>query len=116
MQWITSAIQRAVDDKAAKLLLGDSFKRQLKFDGNYSAVTFICTKTDDILVSEVSRSLNLEEGLREKWQYIESLLEEQNQHKQEIRNLKDEMFAIDHQIEELDANLETCECTSAQAT
>lgn len=112
MQWITSAIQRAVDEKAAKKLLEDSLKRQLRFDGRVGAVTFICTKTDDILVSEVSRSLHLDEGLREKWQHIESLLEEQRQHKQEITHSKDEMFAVDHQIEELDTTVEVCECTS----
>jgi hypothetical protein len=43
-------ITRAVDDKAAKSLLGESFKRQLKYDGTYSRVTFICSKTDDISV------------------------------------------------------------------
>ena len=32
-----------VDDKAAKSLLGDSFKRQLKMDGGYHSVTFICS-------------------------------------------------------------------------
>lgn len=31
--WIVAPINRAVDDKAAKNLLGDTFKRQLKFDG-----------------------------------------------------------------------------------
>lgn len=43
--WIVADITRAVDDKTAKSLLGDSFKRQLKYDGTYSAVTFICSKT-----------------------------------------------------------------------
>jgi hypothetical protein len=49
--WIVAPITRAVDDKAAKSLLGESFKRQLKYDGTYSRVTFICSKTDDISVS-----------------------------------------------------------------
>lgn len=52
-------INRAVDDKAAKTLLGDTFKRQLKFDGTYSAVTFICSKTDDISLTEATDSLKL---------------------------------------------------------
>jgi hypothetical protein len=43
--WIVSPINRAVDDKAAKNLLGSTFRRQLKYDGTYSAVTFICSKT-----------------------------------------------------------------------
>ncbi|KAG9521663.1 hypothetical protein KCV07_g3510, partial [Aureobasidium melanogenum] len=45
--WIVSPINRAVDDKAAKNLLGSAFRRQLKFDGTYSAITFICSKTDE---------------------------------------------------------------------
>lgn len=31
--WVCAPINRAVDDKAAKSLLGESFKRQLKYDG-----------------------------------------------------------------------------------
>jgi len=46
--WIVAPINRAVDDKAAKSLLGESFKRQLKYDGKFSRITFICSKTDDI--------------------------------------------------------------------
>lgn len=45
--WIVSPINRAVDDKAAKNLLGSAFRRQLKFDGTYSAITFICSKTGE---------------------------------------------------------------------
>ena len=35
--WIVAPIIRAVDDKAAKNLLGESFKRQLKMDGGFSS-------------------------------------------------------------------------------
>jgi hypothetical protein len=61
--WIVAPINRAVDDKAAKSLLGDSFKRQLKYDGTYSNVTFICSKTDDISITEASDSLGLDEQI-----------------------------------------------------
>lgn len=57
--WIVAPINRAVDDKAAKTLLGDNFKRQLKFDGTYNAVSFICSKTDDISLTDATDSLNL---------------------------------------------------------
>lgn len=67
-------------------------------------------------MSEISRSLQLDEKLREKWQHIDFLLEGQSQHKKEIENLKYEMFAVDQKIEELDAALEVCECTSTEAT
>ncbi|EOA88473.1 uncharacterized protein SETTUDRAFT_107546 [Exserohilum turcica Et28A] len=59
--WIVAPINRAVDDKNAKTLLGDSFKRQLKYDGGIANVTFICSKTDDISVTEAIHSLGLEE-------------------------------------------------------
>ena len=59
--WIVAPISRAVDDKAAKTLLGDSFKRQLKYDGGFSNVTFICSKTDDISIMEAIGSLRLED-------------------------------------------------------
>ncbi|KAM0720547.1 hypothetical protein Q7P37_004683 [Cladosporium fusiforme] len=63
--WIVAPITRAVDDKAAKNLLGTTFKRQLKYDGTYSAVTFICSKTDDISRTEAIDSLQLGDRMRE---------------------------------------------------
>ncbi|KUI65367.1 Nuclear GTPase SLIP-GC [Cytospora mali] len=50
--WVTAPIKRAVDDKSAKDLLGRGSRLQLKLDGIYSNVTFICTMTDDIQLSE----------------------------------------------------------------
>ncbi|KAK3352312.1 hypothetical protein B0T25DRAFT_181918 [Lasiosphaeria hispida] len=68
--WIVAPITRAVDDKTAKSLLGDSFRRQLKFDGSFSTVTFICSKTDDISITEASESLGFEEQNAELWAKI----------------------------------------------
>ncbi|KAL5424202.1 hypothetical protein PMIN06_005395 [Paraphaeosphaeria minitans] len=59
--WIVAPITRAVDDKAAKNLMGSAFRRQLKYDGNYSAVTFICSKTDDISATEAVDSLDVDQ-------------------------------------------------------
>ncbi|KUI73699.1 Nuclear GTPase SLIP-GC [Cytospora mali] len=100
--WITAAIQRAVDDKTAKNLLGDSFKRQLKYDGTYSAITFICTKTDDILESEVADSLNIEGEVGESWAKVEALRTKQREFKRKIGDLKDEKNEIDDKMEDLD--------------
>jgi GTPase SAR1 family protein len=61
--FIVAPITRAVDDKDAKNLLGTTFKRQLKCDGSYSAVTFICSKTDDISRTEAADSLQLADKL-----------------------------------------------------
>jgi len=57
--WVVAPINRAVDDKVAKTLLGDSFRRQLKYDGNFSNVTFICSKTDDISPTEAVDNIDL---------------------------------------------------------
>lgn len=78
--WIVAPITRAVDDKAAKTLLGDSFKRQLKYDGGFSNVTFICSKTDDISRTEATDSLGLEDQM-------ESLEEEESKQEKEIKNI-----------------------------
>lgn len=72
--WIVAPINRAVDDKAAKSLLGESFKRQLKYDGIYSRITFICSKTDDISTTEAAESLKIDDQLAGEWEKMGKLL------------------------------------------
>ncbi|KAK9844653.1 hypothetical protein WJX74_005184 [Apatococcus lobatus] len=55
--WIVSPIIRAVNDRAAKDLLSKSFRTQMLMDGQYGAITFVATKTDDISASEIINSL-----------------------------------------------------------
>ncbi|XP_048745844.2 uncharacterized protein LOC125658551 isoform X2 [Ostrea edulis] len=62
--WVISSIHRAIDDKTAKDLLGENFRRQLLMDGQYGNIAFICTKTDDIKNSEIIRGLHLEEKVQ----------------------------------------------------
>lgn len=104
--WIVAPITRAVDDKTAKSLLGDSFKRQLKYDGAYSAVTFICSKTDDISVIEAVESLNLEERVSEHESQSRSKEAHIKKLKKQILDFKDQISAgnevRDHLEEELD--------------
>ncbi|GKT85786.1 tat pathway signal sequence [Colletotrichum tofieldiae] len=88
--WIVAPINRAVDDKTAKSLLGDSFKRQLKYDGIYSAVTFICSKTDDISVTEAAESLGIESNISESWAKIEGFRRKLQGLKKALRNARDE--------------------------
>jgi hypothetical protein len=82
--WIVAPINRAVDDKAAKNLLGESFKRQLKYDGGFSSVTFICSKTDDISITEAIDTLELNDE-------VEDLYNQQKQFEQEIEETKRKM-------------------------
>ncbi|KAH6636266.1 hypothetical protein F5144DRAFT_645099 [Chaetomium tenue] len=55
--WVVAPITRAVDDKVAQNLLGGAFKRQLQFDGNYSSISVICSKADDLSVTEILKLL-----------------------------------------------------------
>ncbi|KAK2047267.1 hypothetical protein LZ31DRAFT_611073 [Colletotrichum somersetense] len=55
--WIVAPINRAVDNKTAKDLIGTSIKRQIKLDGSYSALTVICSKTDDITINSAIDSM-----------------------------------------------------------
>ncbi|KAL4234557.1 hypothetical protein ACF0H5_006198 [Mactra antiquata] len=73
--WVVSSIERAIDDKTAKDLLGENFRRQLLMDGQYGSIAFICTKTDVITPSEIIRSLKLTgktKGLAKKIKNLES--------------------------------------------
>ncbi|KAH3768967.1 hypothetical protein DPMN_170188 [Dreissena polymorpha] len=63
--WVVSSIHRAIDDKTAKDLLGENFRRQLLMDGQYGSIAFICTKTDVLMPSEIIRSLKLDKETRE---------------------------------------------------
>ena len=57
--WIVSNIVRAVNDKTAKDLLGEQFRRQMLMDGQYGALAFVATQSDVLERSEAVRSLRL---------------------------------------------------------
>lgn len=63
--WVAAPITRAVDDHTAKSLLGDAFKRQVQLDGSLGSLSFICTKTYDISLTEVNEMLDINESYRE---------------------------------------------------
>jgi hypothetical protein len=86
--WIVAPINRAVDDRAARNLMGDAFKRQLKYDGTYSQVTFICSKTDDISITEASESLGLDDEISPKWNQIDLITKDQRRLEKEIEELR----------------------------
>jgi predicted nucleic acid-binding Zn-ribbon protein len=100
--WIVAPINRAVDDKTAKTLLGDSFKRQLKFDGTYSAVTFICSKTDDISVLEASESLGIDGEISESYERSEDLRRTKDRLKKQIVDLRAKKRGYNDTIEDIE--------------
>lgn len=107
--WITADIHRAINNQAAQKLLGDSFKRQLKYDGAFSAVTFICTKADDILESEVEDSLQIKDEVGDFWEQIQVLGGRRDELNVWIEGLKKQKDDLEEQVELLDASSEQWE-------
>lgn len=100
--WIVAPINRAVDDKTASMLLGDAFKRQLKMDGGFNTVTFVCSKTDDISVSEAQESLGLEDELEPLRENIQDLELEEKELRIKWEALKNSQNSYNQAL--LDAN------------
>ncbi|KAI1760686.1 hypothetical protein GGR53DRAFT_508668 [Hypoxylon sp. FL1150] len=113
--WIVAPITRAVDDKTAKSLLGESFKRQLKYDGTYSAVSFICSKTDDISITEAVDSLGLEEEISEAWNRVEELENTGKSHQLHLKELKIQKALCSDDIDGTYRNIDVWEDLQRQA-
>lgn len=107
--WIVAPINRAVDDKAAKSLLGDSFKRQLKMDGGFSSVTFICSKTDDISLMEAQDSLGLDEEMEASWEAMDRYTKDQRRLNKDLEEMKESKVVYGEVMAEVDEQLETWE-------
>ncbi|KAF9873092.1 hypothetical protein CkaCkLH20_09602 [Colletotrichum karsti] len=84
--WIVAPIHRAVDNKTAKDLMSDSFKRQLDLDQAFSSVTFICSKTDELTANDAIK--NLKRKLAPK---THKAWAEARQYTQRIRTLENEV-------------------------
>ncbi|OAL29940.1 hypothetical protein AYO22_01846 [Fonsecaea multimorphosa] len=98
---IVAPITRAIDDKTAKTLLGDSFKCQLKMDGGLTSVTFVCSKTDDILVTEAQDALGLGEELEVMWAEQRGLEKKKEELEKEIKNLENSRHEMEEAIDKV---------------
>lgn len=107
--WIVAPINRAVDDKAAKSLLGESFKRQLKMDGGFSSVSFICSKTDDISLTEAQDSLGLDEQMGPSWEEIDRLSAKRKQLNKQLDELKESKAVYEEVANNADEDIEVWE-------
>ena len=113
--WIVAPIIRAVDDKSAKKLLGETFKRQLKMDGTYNAVSFICSKTDDISLSEASEGLGLEEEHSHLYAEMDAHSTTQSALKKQLNQALDEKKAWSAMMTEADEELDAWDDLKAKA-
>jgi hypothetical protein len=61
---IVSRIQRAVNDRSARSLLSDGFRRQIVMDGRHSSsqLAFVCTQSDVLVRGELAGNLKLPEN------------------------------------------------------
>ncbi|XP_071154236.1 nuclear GTPase SLIP-GC-like isoform X2 [Mytilus edulis] len=61
---VVAEVHRAFSSKIAKELMGESFRRQLFMDGNYSSdnIAFVCTKNDNLNCKELTRELKLDKN------------------------------------------------------
>lgn len=105
--WIVAPIKRVVNDKMAKDLLGDSFKKQLLLDGNYSNVSFVCTHTDDIKISQIMGGL--EEVARKNglWEQMVSLRDRIRLLAKSDDELESEKEDIEAELTGLESQMET---------
>lgn len=99
--WIVSPITRAVDDRTAKTLLGDAFKRQIQMDGAFNRVTFICTKTDDFNSTEMQESLDLDEIMEQPRGGPDAPFGDNQKLEEKHQELKDELTQILEALDEL---------------
>ncbi|KAI0396243.1 hypothetical protein F5Y17DRAFT_420083 [Xylariaceae sp. FL0594] len=107
--WVVAEITRAVDNKTAKTLLDDSFKRQLKYDATYEVVSFICSKIDDISIEEAAGSLGLEEELYESWNEAEDSKRDLGRLGSQITDKRRNKAALDEQLDECEVKSEEWE-------
>lgn len=102
--WVVAPINRAVNDKVARDLLGQNMRVQLHMDGAANDLTFICTKTDDVSVSEVQESLLkrdfLSPGLGE--ERLSRLEEEIGELEEWLVGVKSEILDVAERLEELE--------------
>ncbi|OJK02847.1 hypothetical protein ASPACDRAFT_12711, partial [Aspergillus aculeatus ATCC 16872] len=107
--WIVAPINRAVSDKVAHDLLGKNFKIQMHMNSAFNDITFICTKTDDIVPIEVVQSLGLELPPVENFEAserFEGLKIELQASRRSKKKIADDLDDIEEKIEELEAELE----------
>ncbi|XP_060079931.1 serine-rich adhesin for platelets-like [Ylistrum balloti] len=113
--WVVAAIHRAINNKTAKDMLGENFRRQLLMDGQYGSVAFICTKSDDLMPSELIRNLHLEDVCEPLENEIQSLLMEKKDANKTVNRLKKEIRTVKKEIKELTTGIadlkETMEMT-----
>lgn len=87
--FIVAPLTRAVDDKSAKDILNESFKRQMKLDGTYNKAIVVGSKSDDVSCEDGDiLSLGIEAQ-------IKSLKQKQTLLNDQLRNLENSLGDVE---------------------
>lgn len=62
--FVVAPMNRAMDDKVARNLMGRNFRRQLLMEGGYGCVTFIASKADEISCTEMRSAPGMGDRLK----------------------------------------------------
>ncbi|KAH8422747.1 uncharacterized protein LDX57_000503 [Aspergillus melleus] len=108
--WVIAPIKRAVDDKVAKDLLGKNFKMKLHMDSAFSSITFVCTMTDEISITDTQDSLKLNLPVPEQREAMLAQLQiEWKELFEKREQIIDDLADIDEEIDGVEAQLNTAE-------
>lgn len=104
--WVVAPITRAVDDKSAQKLMSTTFQRQMQLDGQYGNLTMICSKADDISVTEMTRNIQADQQYRRKLADIDAEItgsKELLEQKREALNTKEKCLKECESIQKMNA-------------
>lgn len=104
---MASRISRAVDDKAAKDLLGRSSRIQLKLDGALSHVSFIATQTDCINFEETIDAMDEDGQIQAMLAREDDLTAEIAARGEEVQSMNDRLKTLEEEQNALDSELST---------
>lgn len=107
--WIVSPINRAVDDKAAQNLLGDSARTQLKMDCGFNGVTFVCSMTDQIRFAEVRDALDMNAEFSLLSEKLREIREKRESLQNALKLFRSEKTETTASLKEIDKQLEALE-------
>ncbi|KAK1756044.1 hypothetical protein QBC47DRAFT_298399 [Echria macrotheca] len=96
--WIVAPITRAVDDKTARDIMSGTLGKQLQLDGGHNTVSFICSKTDDISITEMLKMMPKDHEAHQ-------LLSQQRDAESNHRKLKMGIALLDQQIRACDQEI-----------
>jgi chromosome segregation ATPase len=113
--WVVAAITRAVDDKAAQTLMSKTFRRQLMFDGMYSNVTMICSRADDISITEVRKAMPEDSETHQLQAQLQDLREQHKKLRSESKGIDRKhrrvskiLDQLGEEIDELQRSIDEC--------